>query len=102
MQHLSRDAQVALEANDIRWLRENAVYGLALARTLLLRYATPRARIVHDNGKGAYLHRPYAPRQCPASTVLICLSWSDARLKTASAAPINARNMSDCVSQGSP
>ena len=44
------DAQVALEANRIRWLRGNAVYGVALARTLLLRYATPRARIVHDSG----------------------------------------------------
>ena len=44
------DAQVALEANGIRWLRGNAVYGLALARTLLLRYATPNARIVHDGG----------------------------------------------------
>lgn len=44
------DAQVALEANGIRWLRGNAVYGVALARTLLLRYATPRARIVHDCG----------------------------------------------------
>jgi len=44
------DAQVALEANGIRWLRGNAVYGVALARTLLLRYATPHARIVHDAG----------------------------------------------------
>ena len=44
------DAQVALEANGIRWLRGNAVYGVALARTLLLHYATPRARIVHDAG----------------------------------------------------
>jgi YegS/Rv2252/BmrU family lipid kinase len=44
------DAQVALEANGIRWLRGNAVYGVALARTLLLRYATPHARIVHDRG----------------------------------------------------
>jgi len=44
------DAQVALEANGIRWLRGNAVYGLALARTLLLRYATPNARVVHDGG----------------------------------------------------
>ena len=44
------DAQVALEANGIRWLRGNAVYGLALARTLLLRYATPNARIIHDGG----------------------------------------------------
>lgn len=44
------DAQVALEANGIRWLRGNAVYGVALARTLLLRYSTPQARIVHDGG----------------------------------------------------
>lgn len=44
------DAQVALEANQIRWLRGNAVYGIALARTLLLRYSTPNARIVHDGG----------------------------------------------------
>ena len=44
------DAQVALEANGIRWLRGNGVYGVALARTLLLRYSTPNARIVHDGG----------------------------------------------------
>jgi diacylglycerol kinase (ATP) len=44
------DAQVALEANGIRWLGGNAVYGLALARALLLRYATPNARIVYDGG----------------------------------------------------
>ena len=44
------DAQVALEANGILWLRGNAVYGVALARTLLLRYSTPNARIVHDGG----------------------------------------------------
>jgi len=44
------DAQVALEANAVRWLRGNAVYGLALARTLLLRYATPRTRLTHDAG----------------------------------------------------
>ena len=44
------DAQVALEASGIRWIRGNAVYGVALARTLLLRYATPNARIVHDGG----------------------------------------------------
>jgi YegS/Rv2252/BmrU family lipid kinase len=44
------DAQVALEANAIRWLRGNAVYGAALARTLLLRYATPHTRIDHDGG----------------------------------------------------
>ncbi len=44
------DAQVALEANALRWLRGNAVYGVALARTLLLRYSTPYARIAHDHG----------------------------------------------------
>jgi len=44
------DAQVAIEANQVRWLRGNAVYGVALARTLLLRYSTPNARIVHDGG----------------------------------------------------
>jgi YegS/Rv2252/BmrU family lipid kinase len=44
------DAQVAIEASRIRWLRGNAVYGVALARTLLLSYSTPNARIVHDGG----------------------------------------------------
>lgn len=44
------DAQVALEANGLGWMRGNAVYGAALAKTLLLRYATPRARIAHDGG----------------------------------------------------
>src|SRR5204862_8332574 len=44
------DAQVAIEANGICWIRGNAVYGVALARTLLLRYSTPNARIVHDGG----------------------------------------------------
>ncbi len=44
------DAQVALEANAIGWLRGNAVYGVAVARTLLWRYATPHARIIHDGG----------------------------------------------------
>src|SRR5262245_4419643 len=44
------DAQVAIEAGKIRWLRGNAVYGVALARTLMLSYSTPRARIVHDGG----------------------------------------------------
>ena len=45
------DAQVALEASRIRWLRGNAVYGAALARTLLMRYSTPKVRIVYDGGK---------------------------------------------------
>jgi YegS/Rv2252/BmrU family lipid kinase len=44
------DAQVAIEANGMRWLRGNAVYGFALAKTLLLRYATPHARVTHDGG----------------------------------------------------
>ena len=44
------DAQVALEAHSIPWLRGNAVYGLALARTLMWRYATPRVRLEHDAG----------------------------------------------------
>jgi YegS/Rv2252/BmrU family lipid kinase len=44
------DAQVAIEANSLHWLRGNAVYGVALARTLLLRYATPQARVTHDGG----------------------------------------------------
>lgn len=44
------DAQVAIEANAMRWLRGNAVYGAAVARTLLLRYATPHARITYDGG----------------------------------------------------
>ena len=44
------DAQVALEANAIRWLSGNAVYGVALAKTLLLRYTTPEVRITHDAG----------------------------------------------------
>ena len=44
------DAQVAIEASKIRWLHGNAVYGVALARTLLLSYSSPNARIVHDGG----------------------------------------------------
>jgi diacylglycerol kinase (ATP) len=44
------DAQVALEAKSVRWLRGNAIYGAALARTLMLRHSTPRARLVHDAG----------------------------------------------------
>ena len=42
------DAQVALEANGIRWVRGNAVYGLALAKILLLRYGRPLVRVRHD------------------------------------------------------
>ncbi|MGE5624953.1 MAG: diacylglycerol/lipid kinase family protein [Bacillota bacterium] len=42
------DAQVALEANGIQWLRGNAVYGLALAKILLLHHSRPRIRVSHD------------------------------------------------------
>ena len=42
------DAQVALEANGIRWLRGNAVYGVALAKILLLHHARPVVRVQHD------------------------------------------------------
>ena len=42
------DAQVALEANGIRWIRGNAVYGLALAKILLLKHSRPRVRVRHD------------------------------------------------------
>ncbi|OFZ98957.1 MAG: hypothetical protein A2Z64_02815 [Betaproteobacteria bacterium RIFCSPLOWO2_02_67_12] len=44
------DAQVAIEANGMRWLRGNAVYAVALTRTLLLHHGTPYARIAHDGG----------------------------------------------------
>ncbi len=42
------DAQVALEANDIRWIRGNAVYGIALAKILLLQHSRPRVKVRHD------------------------------------------------------
>lgn len=42
------DAQVALEANKIRWIRGNAVYGLALAKILLLHHSRPQVCIFHD------------------------------------------------------
>lgn len=42
------DAQVALEANGIRWIRGNAVYGLALAKILLLKHSRPKVRVRHD------------------------------------------------------
>ena len=42
------DAQVALEANGIQWLRGNAVYGVALAKILLLKHSRPRVRVRHD------------------------------------------------------
>lgn len=44
------DAQVAMEANCVHYLHGNAVYFLALLRTLLLRYATPHVTIEHDGG----------------------------------------------------
>lgn len=42
------DAQVALEANGIDWIRGNAVYGIALAKILLLHHSRPRVRVSHD------------------------------------------------------
>ena len=42
------DAQVALEANGIRWIRGNAVYGIALAKILLLQHTRPTVRVRHD------------------------------------------------------
>jgi YegS/Rv2252/BmrU family lipid kinase len=45
------DAQVAMEANAIRWLRGDAVYVAALLRTLLFRHSTPRVHIRHDHGE---------------------------------------------------
>lgn len=44
------DAQVSREAQRIRYLRGNGVYLLAVARTLLLNYATPHVTIEHDHG----------------------------------------------------
>ena len=44
------DAQVSREARRIRYLHGNAVYLLAVARTLLLSYATPHVTIEHDKG----------------------------------------------------
>lgn len=44
------DAQVALFAQEVRWLRGNAIYASALARTLLLNHSTPQARIEYDGG----------------------------------------------------
>lgn len=45
------DALVSREAQRIRYLRGNAVYILAVLRTLLLRYATPHVTIAHDAGR---------------------------------------------------
>ncbi len=44
------DAQVSREAQRIRYLHGNAVYLLAVARTLLLSYATPHVTIEYDRG----------------------------------------------------
>lgn len=43
------DAKVARIANAIRWLRGNAVYGVALARTLLFHHGNPEVRITTDD-----------------------------------------------------
>ncbi len=45
------DAQVAMEANAVRWLRGDAVYLAALLRTLIFRHATPHAHIRYDSGE---------------------------------------------------
>ena len=45
------DAQVALEANGIRWIRGNAVYGIALAKILLLMHSTPEVRVRYGEEK---------------------------------------------------
>lgn len=42
------DAKVARIANGIRWLRGDAVYGVALARTLAFHHDNPEMRIVTD------------------------------------------------------
>lgn len=44
------DAKVARMANSIGWLRGNAVYGVALARTLLFHHDNPVVRITTDEG----------------------------------------------------
>lgn len=45
------DAQVAMEANRVRYLRGNGVYVLALLRTLALRYATPHVTVTYEGGR---------------------------------------------------
>jgi len=45
------DAQVALEANRIHWLRGNAVYGIALAKILILKHSRPRVRVRYEGGE---------------------------------------------------
>lgn len=43
------DAKVARLANEIRWLSGNAVYGVALAKTLMFHHDNPQVRITTDN-----------------------------------------------------
>jgi diacylglycerol kinase (ATP) len=45
------DAQVALAANRIRWLRGTPVYAAALLQTLVRDFCTPRVQITHDGGR---------------------------------------------------
>lgn len=44
------DAKIARVANGIRWLRGKAVYGVALARTLVFQHGNPEVRITTDEG----------------------------------------------------
>ena len=44
------DAQVAVEANRISWLKGNAVYFAALTKILLTNYRLPKIYIEHDGG----------------------------------------------------
>ena len=43
------DAQVALAANRIDWIRSKAVYGVALAQVLLLQHRRPRVRVQYGS-----------------------------------------------------
>lgn len=45
------DAKVARIANGIRWLRGDAVYGVALARTLAFHHDNPEVRVTTDAGE---------------------------------------------------
>jgi len=49
------DAKVARMANGIRWLRGNAVYGVALLRTLAFHHDNPEVRITTDTD--SFTHR---------------------------------------------
>ncbi|MGB9428996.1 MAG: diacylglycerol kinase family protein [Gammaproteobacteria bacterium] len=42
------DARVAMAANRMQWLHSQAVYGVALVRTLLFSHQTPSVRVSHD------------------------------------------------------